>query len=141
MTAIIMQKTLRGLEPDNDLSKRALSKIKMGEAVRVEIKRPRSLQWHRRYWALVSLIADNSSYTPEDVHDLVKLRCGCTKVIKERNGNVVTLPDSIAFDRMDSIAWAEFWERVVEYGATQLIGGITKEALKNEIAELLGVTI
>lgn len=140
MTApTIMKKGLRGLEPDNDLARQILSKLKPGEPVRVDIKRPRSLPWHRRYWALVSLIAENSSYTPDEVHQLLKLRCGCTKVIHERSGNTVTLPDSIAFDRMDAEAWTSFWNRVVDYGATHLIGGITKEALQNEIAELLGI--
>jgi len=136
---LIMRKTLRGLEPANDLAADILRKVKLGDTVRVDIKRPRSLQWHKRYWVLVGMISDNSPYTPDEVHALIKLRCGCAKIIQERNGNITCIPDSIAFNKMDGIAWAQFWERVVDYVAADLLPGVPKETLASELAQLVGV--
>lgn len=140
-TGILMRKILNGLAPDNEVAQEAIRRIAVGDVVKIEIKRPRSLPWHRRYWALVSLVANNSSYTPEEAHELIKIRCGCTKIIKERNGNVIVLPDSIAFDRMDGIAWSQFWDRVVDYCAAELLNGISSEALRMELGEIVGVRV
>jgi hypothetical protein len=136
---VIMRRSLRGLEPDNDLARQAVSKLKLGAAVRVEIRRPRSLAWHRRYWAMISLIADNTErYVPEDIHALLKLRCGCRRLIVDSQGEH-WIPDSIAFDRMTADEWVAFWNRVVDYVVTELLPGVTKEALAHELADLVGV--
>jgi hypothetical protein len=138
-SAVIMRRGLRGLEPDNDLSRHAMSKLKLGDAVRVEIKRPRNLRWHRRYWALVSLIADNTErYVPDDIHALLKLRCGCRRLIVDSRGQH-WIPDSISFNRMSHDEWVAFWDRVVEYVDTELLPGVGKETLARELADLVGV--
>lgn len=58
--------------------------------------------------------------------------------IIERNGNVVTIPDSIAFDRMSPEEWADYWERVVAYTA-ELLPGITSATLLRELGEIAGI--
>lgn len=137
--AVIMRRGLRGLEPDNDLSRQAMSKLKLGGAVRVEIKRPRNLAWHRRYWALISLIADNTErYVPEDIHALLKLRCGCRRLIVDSQGPQ-WVPDSISFNRMSHEEWVTFWNRVVDYVCAELLPGVSKDTLARELADLVGV--
>lgn len=137
--AIIFRRTLRGFEPVNDMAREAMGRVKLGADVRLKIERPRSLPWHRRYFALVTLIADNTDYTPEDVHTLLKMRCGCRRLIRERNGREVWVPDSIAFDRMDRDAWQTYWSRVVDYVAAELLPGVTAAELERELAAVAGV--
>ena len=137
---IILRRTLRGLEPDNDLSRQALGKLRMGQAVRVEIKRPRSLPWLRRYWAMVNLISENTSYAPDEVHLLLKLRCGCAKPIHERGRREPTwVPDSIAFDKMTADQWADYWNRVTAYVCEILLPGVTEAQLEQELRDLVGL--
>lgn len=136
---LLMRRTLKGFEPANQAALNAMNKVQFNDVVKVEVKRPRSLPWHRRYWALVSLVADNSSYTAEEVHILLKLRAGCKKAVQERNGTVHWYPDSVAFDRMDRDQWSAYWERVVAYVASELLPGVKREDLEQEIAEIAGI--
>lgn len=139
MKKILLKRTIHGLHPDNELATDKLRTIAIGDVVQCQITKPRSLPWHRRYFALVGIIADNTTYTAEEVHILLKLRCGCCKLIKERNGKEFWVPDSIAFDRMDGTDWAVYWKRVEDYVCQELIPGIDKEGLRNEIADLVGL--
>lgn len=136
---LLMRKTLRGLEPANDIARDLLGKVKLGSVVRVDVKRPRSLPWHARYWALVSLISDNSSRTPDEVHALLKLKAGLVKRMEERNGTVWAIPDSVAFDRMTAEEWAVYWDKVVQIVCADLLPGVTAEQLRQELANLAGV--
>jgi hypothetical protein len=137
--AMLFRRTLRGFEPVNDIAREAMGKVKIGADVRLEIKRPRSLAWHKRYFALVNLIADNSSYTPDDVHMLLKMRAGCRRLIKERSGREIWVPDSVAFDKMDRDEWQVYWSRVVDYVSTELLPGVTAEELEREIRDIAGI--
>lgn len=137
--AMLFKRTLRGFEPVNDMAREAMGKVKIGDDVRLEIKRPRSIAWHRRYFALVNLVADNSSYTTEQVHYLMKLRCGCSIPVKERDGTITWMPDSIAFDRMDRDDWQVYWSRVVDYVADELLPGVSAEELEREIRAIAGI--
>lgn len=130
-----------GFVPAGELAKKVFARVKVGEVVRLEPKRSRSLPWHRRYWALVNLIADNTSYSKKQIHELLKLRCGCSMEIIERSGNVVTVPDSIAFDKMSADEWADYWERVVAYVSSDLLPGITSAALLRELGGLAGIGV
>lgn len=127
-----------GFVPAGEVAQKFFSKVKPGEVVRLEPKRSRSLPWHRRYWALIALVAANTSYSKTQVHNLYKLRCGCSMDIIERSGDVVTIPDSIAFDRMSPEEWADYWERVVAY-TSELLPGVTSDVLMRQLGELAGI--
>lgn len=146
---IIMHRTLDGLAPDNDLAILTLSRLKLGQPVEVDVKNRRSIPWLRRYWALMSEIAQNSPlvgivpedkrrYTPDDVHDILKLTCGCSKPLIKPNGEVYFVPDSIAFDKMSQDAWVDYWRRVVVFTETELLPGVPAQALMKRIADLIG---
>jgi hypothetical protein len=136
---LIVEKTKTGLVPAGGAAQRWFDRLRIGDLVEVVVRRGRSLPWHRRYWKLVATIADNTDYTKQQVHLLLKLRCGCSMPIRERNGNVVLVPDSTAFDRMDPDAWADFWERVVAYVISDLLPGITRAELADQVGGLVGI--
>lgn len=136
---LLMRKTLRGFEPANDIARDLLAKVKLGAVVRVDVKRPRSVAWHARYWALVSLVSENSSRTPDEVHALLKLKAGLVKRMEERNGTVWAIPDSIAFDKMTPEEWAVYWDKVVRIVCDDMLPGVTADQLRRELAELAGV--
>lgn len=139
MTKVLLIRTLHGLRPANDIASENISKIKIGETIQCEITKPRSLPWHKRYWALIGLIANNSDYTPDNIHALLKLKCGCSKLIKDRHGKEYWIPDSIAFSKMDGIKWSEYWNKVVDYVCTDLMP-VSKQDLALELALLVGLS-
>jgi len=135
---LLLRRTLSGFEPANDLSAELVRKVKLGEVVKCELKRPRSLPWHARYWALVSLVSDNSSRTPDEVHALFKLKAGLVKRLEGRNGTVWAIPDSIAFHAMSREEWAVYWDKVVAIVCNDLLPGVTEEQLGAELRKLVG---
>lgn len=116
----------------------AIQKIPHGQLAVITIRRPRSVQWHRRYWVLVGMIAENSSYTAEEIHVLIKLRTGLVKEIREKDGHVWRIPDSTAFEIMDGTQWSTYWDRVVDVVLRDFLP-ISPEQLKQELAALCGV--
>lgn len=134
-----MVKRLGALRPVGDEGEEILNSLPLGKLLKVKISQSRSLPWLRRYWSLVGIVASNSSYSKDDVHALLKIRCGCSRLIQERNGNILTVPDSISFDRMQADAWAVYWNRVVDYVASDLLPGISRKELERELIEIAGL--
>ena len=56
---ILLRKTHTGFEPDSDLDKERSTKIGFGNIVQAEIKQPRNIQVHRKYFALLNLAFQN----------------------------------------------------------------------------------
>lgn len=141
----LFRKTLSGLAPANDTASEMIAKVKAGALVQAVVKRPRSLPWLARYWVLCAKIAENfpsakgNHLTAEQVHFLLKLECGCATPIKRKNGEVIFVPDSIAFAKMDHDAWSEYWDRVCDYVCGELMPGLQRADLENELSELIGL--
>lgn len=136
---LIMCRQGGGLWPATPGTAEALSRIPNGQMAVVTIKRPRSVSWHRMYWGgLIRLVSDNSSYSPEEVHDLLRLKAGLVREIRERDGTLWRVPDSTAFDKMDGVAWAAYWDRVVDVVLRDFIP-VAPETLKQELAALCGL--
>lgn len=133
------RRTLRGFEPASREAEAAMSRVKLGDVVQMSIRRRRSLQWHRLYWGgLVTLIAENSSYSADEVHALLRLRTGLVSEIRERDGTVWRVPDSIAFDRMSADAWEDYWRRVERYVLDELLP-VTPSDLHEALLQRIGM--
>lgn len=119
-------------------SDEALRKLKAGQVFQVEVKRPRNIGHHRKWWALCSLIAENmdGDVSAETVSDVLKIRAGHVKVVRTKGGEVF-LPDSISFAAMDQGAFEQFWERAVAVVARDVIPGINRADLEREVQEMI----
>lgn len=84
---------------------------------------------------LCTLIADNSSYTKEQVHQLFKHAVGLSQKVKLRSGQEVTLYGSTAFENLDQAEFIDFFNRVQDFISTELLPGIKSEDLKREVIE------
>lgn len=136
MTAVLMRKRLKMLEPIDDDGRRLLARMAPGRVVSVEIKRPRNVLFHRKFFAMLNLILQNQEhYTSiDDLLDVCKLRVGHVKVIQTKHGDV-RVPKSISFAEMDETAFAEFYERAVDWMVAEVIPGLDKAALEQELME------
>lgn len=134
-----MVRTLSGLAPVDDAAKRTLEKIPQGNYVHVEYKRPRNGSMHRRYWALVQMIYENTTLygSAEQASDHLKLLAGHCETIQYR-GETYNLPKSISFSAMNQDQFDAFWSRVVKVVCEQLMPGVNSDQVEHEILRLVG---
>jgi hypothetical protein len=136
----VCRKQLGSLRPVNDAGEQCLSGIANGDLVMVEVKRPRNIQHHRLYWALVTLVWQNQERYPtaEDLHEAIKISVGLRTTIQLPNGEVGYIPGSIAFHKMDQTEFSAFYDRVCDVVAKYFLPGVTSEELKREVQTMIG---
>lgn len=142
MTAVTLTRTLSGLSPADDAASDALRKIPAGEAVMVEIRRPRSHKNLRRWFALCRLIFDNSEQfkSPDQVHDWLKIMAGhCTHIVSQKTGEVFLVADSIAFGRLDETEFQAIWSRAKDAVIEHVLPTVQDHELEHEIAQIVGL--
>lgn len=148
---IVCRKIMGALEPVDEVGRDALKKVKTGDLVTVEFKRARNIDHHRKYWALVSIIWDNQPHirdeagndtlrypTTEDLHAAIKIAAGYRTRVELPDGTLGFIPGSIAFHKMDQTEFDEFYDRVCDLVAKYFLPGVEKDALKAEVAEMIG---
>lgn len=114
-------------------------RIKPGDIVDIEYVRPRSQKFHKLFWALLKLVADNQEqYGMDEILDVVKIGVGHTRVIAMPGDFVFRVPKSISFSSMDDDAFSEFFRSAVDYIISDLIA-FDREALLREVFDLAGL--
>ncbi len=96
---------------------RRLEVMKPGTCLRMEWSRPRNGPHHRRLFALLQLVAENSDTydTPEKALVAVKLAAGYfDDAIDPRTGQVVPIVHSISYDAMDQQAFERFYAAALD---------------------------
>lgn len=112
-----------------------------GKPLRVEVRQPRrSSQQNRLYWSLLGIVCDNldQPIKPEDLHQWLKMRLHLTTEIRLRSGEIVEVPRSVAFDKMEHAEFTAYFDQVKTLVTTVLIPGINSEALEREAKAMLG---
>lgn len=112
---------LRGSTPaDQDAwakFRRKIETMKPGTWLRMEWARPRNGPQHRKLFALLQLVAENSETydTTEKALVAVKLVSGyCDPFIDPITGELIQLPQSIAYDAMDQDAFDQFYSAAID---------------------------
>ena len=123
MKAILIktEKGLRGSTPtDHDAwtkFKRRMENMKPGTWLRMEWAVPRNGQHHRKLFALLNLVVDNSETydTAEKALVAVKLVSGYVDLmIHPATGAITQVPQSISYDSMDQEAFDKFYEAAID---------------------------
>ena len=102
-------KRLSGLQPIDEAGETAMRKMGLGEVLTVEVKRPRNVRFHAKFFAMLQLILANQDHykSLEDLLDVCKLRTGHCRTIQTKQGEV-RIPESISFATMDDTEFADF---------------------------------
>lgn len=145
MARFLAHKYLGSLRPVDVGGEDALRKIGQGELVTIEIKRPRNARFHRKYWALVTLVWENSDTdrypSAEDLHSAIKIAAGLRTRIELPDGTVGFIPGSIAFHKMTQDDFSAFFDRVCDLVCKHFLPGVSNEELRAEIEALVGADI
>lgn len=134
---IFMRRTLGNrLEPVDDFGREIVAKIGP-QGCAVEIKLPRNLAHHRKYWALVDLIFQNQSryQSRDELSDAIKVMIGHALTVTMKSGATFQIPKSIAFHKMDQAEFDGFYNRVIRLVCEEIVPNIDESALRNELLE------
>lgn len=143
MTRFIAQKHMNSLRPADDAGCEALRKLSNGDLVTVEIKKSRNIRHHRLFWALMTVVHDNMDHerypSVEDLAAAIKIAAGHRTRIELPSGEIGFIPGSIAFHKMDQIAFSAFYDRVCNLIAKHFLPGVDSDALKEEVEIMCGM--
>lgn len=116
MADIYLRRVAAGFVPDGDADHDRLRKFKLGEVVRAKVSKPRNYEHHKKLFALLRFIAENSDVynTERKALTVLKILTGHVEFIADpRTGELVAQPDSINYESMDQIEFAEWYEKAV----------------------------
>lgn len=141
MASILLQRSLSGLSPIDEIGQEALRSIAIGDLIRVRMTKLRNPQHHRLFFALVNKVYENQDHYHNVEHFLTALKVAlghCDTVIC-KNGNTAYIPKSISFARMDQIEFDQFFNKAVDLICRDFLPGVKSDDLRREVLEMIGV--
>lgn len=130
-----------GLIPKYDSDGDEKHRLKVGEDVLVEIKRPRNYEFHKKFFALIRLTFDNlperlhhmlNVWSEEDMLVCIKLDLGLASTIYHGGRECIKL-GSISFAAMDNDEFERFYNRALDLILRKYLRGTTREQIAEEI--------
>ena len=97
--------------------KRRLETMKPGTWLRMEWSRPRNGPQHRKMFALLQLVSENSETynTPEKALVAVKLAAGFfDPFVDPKTGEIIQIPQSISYDAMEQDRFEHFYSQAID---------------------------
>jgi len=113
-----------------------LAKLRNNETYRIEIKQPRNIAFHRKFFALVNMVYENQDLfnNPDELRYFLIMKAGYYKRVSTPTGEMF-LPLSISFAKMDETEFSELYSRVLDVVCKFL--DITKEDIQLEIVNYM----
>ena len=138
MARILVAKTLKGMQPVDETGEEALRRFGLGETFSCEVKKPRNIQFHRKFFAMLNIIYKQQDYYKSTDHLLAacKLSIGHFEVIRTKKDEY-RLPMSISFAAMDDLQFANFYDRACKWVCEEVIPGLQRQGLEEAVAEEL----
>ena len=92
-----------------------MSKLRPGVTYSVEIKQPRNIKFHRKFFSLINMAYDNQEAfnNIEELRAWVLMKAGYYKRVATPTGEMYQ-PESISFSSMDEIKFNEVYSRVLD---------------------------
>ena len=131
---IRLQKVSDGLIPYDTESAEAVAKWKVGDYIEVEAKRPRNGQHHKKFFAMLDILYQNTDYfnSPNEVLEYIKIKTGIYKTIRV-DGKYYPITGSIKFAKMDQDNFNAFYSKAID-AAIQVLP-IEREDLFYQLAK------
>lgn len=134
----LFQKGLTGFTPFNEEAAEFFDTIKTGRIVELKGTRVRNGGYHRLFFAMLKLIADNSTpaINMKAALHFAKLATGTGEVVKDSRGEAHFVPGSISFAKMDQAAFEAFVQSAIPPLVGRFMAGTAPETV---IAEAMAL--
>jgi len=138
-TELFARRHMGALRPVDAVGEALLAEIPQGELVRVTIRRPRNVQHHRLFFALIATIFPHQDLYPTEEMLLaaIKVALGYGDSVKLPDGRTIIVPSSISFAKMDQKAFSEFYDRALALILTKILPNVDKADLEREVNDIL----
>ena len=143
MTEIFLRKVQGVLIPDSESDAEKLASLPQGETIRADIKRPRNIKFHRKYFALLDVLFDLFEPAVQEHkgnpvlknrerfrHDIA-IATGHYDLVVNIKGEVRAEAKSISFAAMDETEFSKLYSMTINYGLLHIAKGKTAEELEN----------
>jgi hypothetical protein len=113
----IVTRTEKGLRPSRAWDAEDLANDPIGTEYELHKITRRKPKQHRTYWRALNLVVKATDRWPdaEHLHDELKLALGFyRKAANLATGEIMLIPDSTAFDKMDQEQWQAFMNAAME---------------------------
>ena len=136
MPDLYLRRTMGGFVPDSEADQDRVKRFKLGEVVKAKVSKPRNYLHHKKLFALLRFVAENSEVynTERKVLTVLKILTGHVDFIADpRTGELVAQPDSISFEAMDQIEFSEWYEKAVNATCQHLVKHMTRMDLEQAL--------
>ena len=139
MAELWLTRKMDMLVPANEQSLDALRAMKVGEWYRADIKLPRNVKHHKKYFALLGAVHPHQSMWPTFRKFRAKFEeaLGCGEYYVNGRGERYFENESISFANMDQDEFEQFYERAVELILTRILPGVGRADLDRQVSEIL----
>ena len=111
------RKTIAGWEPVSEAARQFHGKTKLGQTVDLRGRRPRNPGHHRKLFALLNLLVDNTEEFMSTKDALLGLKAalghGEWRRLHKRSEREIFIPNSIAYENMGQEDFQEFYDAAV----------------------------
>lgn len=138
---IFVQRRGEFLMPQAPIDGDRIRELPAGKPLKLAVTQPRrSSPQNRLYWSLLGVVCANldQDVEPEALHTWLKIKMGVTTPLILRTGEVVDVPGSIAFDKMDHGPFTTYFDKVKALIVEHLIPNLNSAALEAEARAMLG---
>src|SRR5437868_11101300 len=101
------------LVPDSVESAAEFARLPFGKQMHCEIKRPRNVQMHRLYFALVHRIAQAKGVPADAVDYVLRIAAGHCEIIRTQKYGDLRVAKSLQFAKCDQLAFREFFDHAI----------------------------
>ena len=136
-----MLRVLNGLSSDNDEARDALRSFAAGDRVSVDINRQREHKTLRWWFALCSIIADNTNIgDKETVSKVLQIKAGHVDIATiPSTGELLQWPAGINYRKVpDEAVMQGIKARAIRYICEELMPTLTEPEIEDEILRLIG---
>lgn len=132
---------LQGLVPLYSSDYDEKKKLKLGQEYEIEIKQPRNIKFHKKFFALLNIAFENlpesmvNEYPTIDIlRQALIIEAGYCDTIITLSGEVTKKAKSISFANMDNVEFEQLYNSIVNIVLKYILVGVDKEELMIEVA-------
>lgn len=93
-----------------------MKKIKVGDLLQCDIKKPRNYMFHKKYFALINLVFDNQEGYRDvtSLRNAINIEIGYYTLCNSLDGEFTKIPDSISFAKMDEAEFNNLYSKTID---------------------------
>lgn len=141
---ILLKYSLGKLVPHDAISEKGLENLSQGDVVICEIKKPRNVRFHRKFFSMLSCahvhMKEGLEYpTFDDFRTDVTVAAGFYSLKTGISGQQIKVAKSISFARMDEIEFEQLYNRCLDVILLHVLPiGTERLEFEGAINEILG---